>query len=112
MDQQTYIITFDNVSEADADRYASDLRNVILDASPDVEVERRRDDRYTQDFGAALVLLLGAPAVVAIAKATGDWLTRHKSVGISIKTARGEIIGTNLTGKEALKLAELLDPNK
>jgi hypothetical protein len=112
VDQQTYIIKFDNVSDAEANRYASELRDVLLDAASDVEVDRRRDDAYTQDFGATLVLVLGAPAIVAIAKAMGDWLTLHRQAGVTIKTAHGEIIGTNLTSKDAMKLAELLLANK
>ena len=65
MDEQTYIITFDTVSAAEANHYAEELRQALLDASPDVEVHRRRDDPHTQDFGSTLVLLLGTPAVTA-----------------------------------------------
>jgi hypothetical protein len=108
VDQQTYIIQFDHVTGAEANLYASELRDALLDAAPDVEVDRKRDDPITQDFGATLVLVLGAPAVVAIAKAMGDWLTLRRQTGITIKTADGEIVGTNLTSKDALKLAELL----
>lgn len=108
MGQQTYIITFDNISPADANHYAEELKNVLLDATSDVEVQRRRSDPRAQDFGATLVLILGAPAAVAIAKAIGDWLTLRRQTGITIKTAHGEIVGTNITSKDALKLAELL----
>ncbi|GCE21303.1 hypothetical protein [Dictyobacter kobayashii] len=71
MDQQTYIINFDNVSGAEANIYASELRDVLLDTSSDIEVERRRDNPHTQDFGATLVLILGTPAILATAKAVG-----------------------------------------
>ncbi len=66
MNKQTSIITFDDVSAADANRYAEELRQVLLEASPDVEVHRRRDDSHPQDFGATLVLLLGTPAAVEL----------------------------------------------
>jgi hypothetical protein len=112
VDQQTYIIEFDNISAAEANRDASELRGILLDAVPGIEVNRKRADPYTQDFGASLVLVLGAPAVVAIAKAIGGWLMLHQQTGITIKTADGEIVATNLTSKEALKLAELLLPKK
>lgn len=108
MDHQTYIIAFDNVSGAEASYFANELRDVLLDTIPDVEVDLRRDNPSTQDFGATLVLVLGAPAVVATAKAMGDWLILHRRSEITIKTVTGEIIGTNLTGKDAVKLAELL----
>ncbi len=112
MDQQTYTITFDNVSEADADRYAAELRNFLLDATPDIDVERRREDPYTQDFGATLILILGAPAIVAAVNRIGDWLALRNKAGITIKNCKGEVIATNLTGKEVIKLAELLSTNK
>jgi hypothetical protein len=112
VERQTYTITFDSVSVADANRYASELRNILLDATPDVEVERTREDPRAQDFGATLLLALGTSAVPAIVKAMGDWLSLHHKVGITIKTAEGEIIATNLTSKDAMKLADRLLPPK
>ena len=41
MDEQIYIITLDDVSATDADRYAEELRQALLDASPDVKVDLR-----------------------------------------------------------------------
>jgi len=38
----------------------------LLDAGPDIEVERRQEDPTNQDFG-ALVLFLGASSVVVAA---------------------------------------------
>jgi hypothetical protein len=108
VDQQSYIIKFDGISDAEANLYAEELRDLLLDACSDVEVNRKRNDSSTQDFGATLVLILGTPAVIAVAKALGDWLMLRRQVGITIKTADGEIIGTNLTSKDAMKLAELL----
>lgn len=106
--QQTYIITFDNGSVADANRWAGELKEFILDAASGVEVEQKRNDPYSQDFGATLVLILGTSTVTAVATALGNWLILHRQAGITIKTPQGEIVGTNLTNKDALKLAELM----
>ncbi len=108
MDQRSYIINFDGISDAEANLYAEELRDLLLDASSDVEVDRKRDNSSTQDFGATLALVFGTPAVVAIAKALGDWLTLRRQAGITIKTANGEVIGTNLTSQDIIKLTELL----
>jgi hypothetical protein len=108
MDQRMYTIAFDNGSVADANRWASELKEYILDATSDVEVEQQRDNPYSQDAGTILSLVLAAPSVIAVAKALGNWLTLHRQAGITIKTPHGEIIGTNLTSKDAMKLAELL----
>lgn len=110
VDKQSYLITFDDVSSADANRYADELREVLLDASPDVHVERKREDSSTLDFGATLVLLLGTPAAVAIARAIGNWLALRRGT-ISIETEKGEITkitGTNLTNEAQLKVLEIL----
>ena len=106
--KQNYIVTFEGITSADANLYAEELRSRLLDASPYVEVNRKRDNPSTQDFGATLILALGTPAVAAVAKAIGDWLISRRQAGITIKTANGEIIGTNLTSKDAMKLAEML----
>ncbi len=112
MERQIYTITFDGVSAADANRYASELRNMLLDVSSDIEVERKREDPRTQDFGSILLLVLGTPAIPALIKAVGDWLSLRHKVGITIKTVEGEIIATNLTNKDAMKLAERFPPKE
>ncbi len=107
MDGQTYIITFDDVLAADANRYAEELRQALLDSSPDVEVHRRRDNPRTQDFGTVLVLLLGYPATGAVITAIGNWLTLRHRASVSIKTADGEIVVQNVSSKNAAELAKI-----
>ena len=48
MEKLTYFITFENASAAEANRYAEELRHIILEASPDVIVQRQRDDPHSQ----------------------------------------------------------------
>ncbi len=107
MDEQTYIITFDDASAADANRYAEELRQALLDASPDVEVHRRRDDPCTQDFGSTLVLLLGTPAAGAVVAAIGNWLALRNRASVTVKRPDGEIVVQNITSKKAGELAQL-----
>lgn len=108
MEKQTYIITFDNISAADANRYAEELRRALLEASPDVEVHRRRDDPHTQDFGATLVLLLGTPATAAIVTAIGNWLALRNRASLTIKRADEQIVVQNITSTKAAELAQYL----
>ena len=108
MDQHTYIVTFEGVSAAEANRYAQELRNALLDATPDIVVQRRRENPYTQDFGATLVLILGTPAAAAIIAAVGNWLKLRNSASLTWKTANGEILVQNITSKNAAELAQLL----
>ncbi len=108
MDQQTYIVTFEGVSPADAQRYAEELQNALLDATPDITVQRRRENPLTQDFGATLILILGAPAVVAVVKAAGDWLMRRNSASLTWKTTDGELVVQGISSKNAAELAQFL----
>ncbi len=108
MDKQTYIITFDTVSAAGANHYAEELRQALLDASPDIEVHRRRDDPRAQDFGSTIVLLLGTPAAAAAVTAISNWLVRRNAASISIKRADEQIVVQNITSKKAGELAQML----
>jgi hypothetical protein len=108
LEQQTYIITFDDVSAADANRYAEELRQALLDATPDVEVYRRRDDPHTQDFGATLVILLGTPTAAAVVTAIGNWLALRNRASLTIKKADEQIVVQNITSTKAAELAQLL----
>ena len=108
MDQQTYIVTFEGVSPADAQRYAEELQQALLDATPDITVQRRRENPLTQDFGATLILSIAAPAVVAVVKAVGDWLMRRMSASLTWKTADGELVVQGISSKNAAELAQFL----
>ncbi len=109
MDQQRFIITFDQSSAADANRWASELREVLLDATEDVEVEQQRENPNSQDLGTMLQLAaIGAPAVVAVAKSLGNWLVKHREARIKIKTPHGEIDASNLASQDVMRLAEML----
>ena len=106
MVEQTYIITFDGISVSDANKYADELRDILLDTTPDIVVQRRRDDARKQDFGSTLVLILGTPAVAAVVKAIGDWLKLRTSATLTIETPEKHLIVRNITSKDAAQLAE------
>ena len=101
MDEQTMVVKFENCSVADANRWAEDLRRELLDRVPDVQVDRKRDNPAAQDFGASLVLILGAPAVVVLAKALKTWLARNNAASIRLETTDGVLVANNLESKDA-----------
>lgn len=108
MSELTYIIQFPGAETADANVYAGQLREAILDATPEVSVKTQRADKNAQDLGSTLILLLGTPAVIVLAKALGDWLRLQHSVSVDIKTPDGSYVAKNITAKDASKLASLL----
>ncbi len=107
-DPLTYILRFATTSSADATYYAEELGEALLDTSPDIKVERRRENPTTQDFGSTLVVVLGAPAVVTVANAIGNWLLRRTSASLTIETPDKKILVQNITSQDAAHLAQLL----
>ena len=111
MDQPTYVISFDDVSPADASRYADELSNALLDATADITIQRRRGDPRAQDFGTTLVLILGTSTAAALAKTVptviGNWLKLRTSASLTVKTSDGHIILRNVTSKQAAELARI-----
>jgi hypothetical protein len=61
MSEQTYLLSFEGVSEAEANRYAEELREILLDATTEIAVQRQRENPLAQDLGASLALIMGAP---------------------------------------------------
>jgi hypothetical protein len=103
-------IEFHADSAAEAGRLAASLRNALLDAAPEAEIELARGDAEAMDMGTLLTLVpavLGSGAAVALAKGLQAWLTRHHGVSIEIKTKDGVVKGKNLTGASALEAIRL-----
>lgn len=79
MSEQTYFLSFTGVSEAEANQYAEELREALLDATTEIAVQRKRENPLAQDLGATLVLIMGTPALVAAVNAIGNWLQKRHS---------------------------------
>lgn len=77
MDKQEFVIRFDGLSSAEAGVEAQRLQEMLADSSPDVDVKLRRDRSETMDMGATLVLLLGTPAIIAVAHGCAAWLKQR-----------------------------------
>jgi hypothetical protein len=106
MNQQKVVVKFENCSVADANRWAEDLRRDLLDGVPDMQVDRQRDNPAAQDFGATLVLVLGTPAIVMLAKALKAWLARNNAASIRLETADGILVANNLESKDAAAIVQ------
>jgi hypothetical protein len=81
-------ISFPDVEPDEANYLAEDLAKDVSQelraAGHKAEPEIRRTDPTAQDFGTTLVLVLGAPAVIVLAKAVRDWAQRKDRSQISI----------------------------
>ncbi len=77
MDKQEFIIRFDDLSSAEAGVEAQRLQEILSNASPDVDVKLHRERAESMDMGATLVLVLGTPAIIAIARGVAAWLAQR-----------------------------------
>jgi len=88
---ETLVITFEDVPVSEAGQNVAALRDQLLDDCPGLKADIRKDDPTTQDFGVTLVLVLGAPAVVALAKGLANYLSRRPN-GTLIVKKDGDVI--------------------
>jgi hypothetical protein len=105
----TFVIRFDGASVAEANRYAEDLRDTIFREIPEADVERTRDDDATQDFGATLIVVLGTPAVVALAHGIHSWLVRNNAASIRIERPNGTLVAKNLNSADAAAIVKAFE---
>ena len=108
--KKEFIIRFENEELSVANQKAQLLRDDLLDISPDVSVDIVKDDPTTQDFGATLVLVLGTPAILAIAKGIANYLSRDRGT-ITIE-ADGKVIAAGISGKDAAEIAKYMSSKK
>lgn len=107
MSEQTYLLSFEGASVAEANQYAEELREALLDATTGVAVQRQRENPLAQDLGATLELILGTTGFVAVVQAIGNWLQKRRSASLTIMTAEKKIVAENLTNKDAGQLLHL-----
>lgn len=106
MEKQTYFLSFEGVSEAEASRYAEELREALLNASTEMKVQRRRENPLAQNWGADLVLGLPSAAVVTAITVIGNWLQKRR-VSLKLKAGEREIIADRMKDEDAIKTIQL-----
>jgi hypothetical protein len=99
-----FIISFEGVSVGEANRLAQDLENELKRNS--VHVSRGREDVSSQDFGGTLIMLLGTPAVVAVAHALHAWAVRKNASALRIESGDHKLIAKDIESKDAARLVE------
>jgi hypothetical protein len=106
MPEPGVLVSFKDVSTAEANVYAASLADAVKDVDRAIKAERVRERGDTQDFGATLAIILGSASATAIATGISHWLARHSGVRLEIRTPAGEIIATNLDSKDAPQIAQ------
>lgn len=101
---KTFLIRFEDVSVAEANIKARNLRYAILEAVPEMQVSVLKENEGTQDFGTTLVLVLGTQAVIELCKGIAGYLSRDRG-RITIE-ANGKVVAEGLSGNDAARIAE------
>lgn len=77
MNGNKLVLRFEGLSAAEAGLAAQGLQQLLAEAAPEVDVTLQRDRAEAQDMGASLVLLLGTPAIIAVAKGIAAYIGKR-----------------------------------
>ena len=112
MSAESVIVSFPDVSIAEANRLANALADALQDIDPSIVVDRQRERPETQDFGASLAVILGTAAATAVAKGIAAWVARNSGVTIEIRR-KGEVVlrAIHLDSKDIPRIAEAFSPD-
>jgi hypothetical protein len=106
--EQSALLNFTGAEAADGNRYASNLRDFLLDLGVKVRVEKRGENPASQDFGSTLVLVLGTTAISTLAQGIAVWLQRNAGARITLRTTHGEVVAEGLDSKDVPRIVEAL----
>ena len=98
-------LRFPELSTADANALAEELRRDLRELVPGLDVERVKDDPTTQDFGATLILILGTQSVIAIARGIEAFLARRRA---KLEIASDGTVVFRGDSSDAVKVVEAL----
>lgn len=115
-DESTFYLRVCDVEPREQGVLIKALRDAIGDVSAQVSVNLKSDDPSHQDFGATLVLVLGTPAIIAVAKGIEAFLKRHR-VRITIecddgKEGKRKLVAVGLESGDAARIAEAFATRK
>lgn len=101
-----------DVDPATANRLIEELESDLLRlAAPDLQLARERETAEAMDFGATLVLVLGAPAVVTAAKALIRWAARTNTARLELTHPNGSrVVLEHVESKNLAEVAAALAP--
>jgi len=104
MDEEKFLIRFEGISAAEMGEKGALLVETLRSTAPGVQADVVRTNADAQDMGATVVLLLGAPAVNAIAKGIANFMVRERPGNLCIKTGDGIVVFSG-DSSDAAKIA-------
>jgi hypothetical protein len=101
-------IHFAEIDRARAGLYAQELRQLLLDAIPEVTATLERMDPQAQDAGSSLAVILSSATVALVAQVIKTWLVRRNSTSVVVEARGKKFVASNLTCEQAADLANKL----
>lgn len=93
-DERVLLIRFDNMSTADANRAAAELRKQLRRSiGSQIAIDQIKENQETQDFGGTLAVVLGTPFALALAKGVADFIAK-RGCRVVLETPEGTVIAT------------------
>lgn len=93
-DERVLLIRFDDMTTADANRAAVELRKQLRSTlGTRVAIDQIKENQETQDFGGTLAVVLGTPFALALAKGIRDYIAK-RGCRVVLETPEGRVIAT------------------
>lgn len=106
-------VRFPEFDLGEASQLAQSLREELLDEVAGASAEIRKDDPTNQDFGATLVLMLGTPAIVALATGIATWIRRNrKGCEIEVDGSKVSVRIDGTVEDNAVRIVQALSGHK
>jgi hypothetical protein len=99
VEDREVVVRFMDVSTAQGNQLAQELKSVLEEsavvrgASDFMRIEVTKERLETQDFGATLVVILGTPAAIVLAKGIYDFISKYGN-RVVVTTKDGSILAT------------------
>lgn len=108
MEHHEITIKFKNPDEREAGVYAKELQEYLKDEINGLQIDLRKDNPDTQDFGATLVLVLGTPVLIALANGIADYFRKRPNSQLDIECGPGKKVSFKGSSDDAAKISESL----
>jgi hypothetical protein len=104
------MVYFQELTAAEASIAANELAADLDALWPDLDIKLVRVNEATQDLGTAVALVLGAPAVVVVARGIANFLAKRGTTA-RIETPHGRIVltGDAVSSRQLVEIVKALE---
>lgn len=90
-----------------ASRICEELEKQITEQSDQIDLSRTSSDPNAMDVGTVLTIVLGSGSAIALlAAGIADWLRKHQSAKVIVRTKDREVVAVNLTSSDTVDVVE------